>query len=135
MKSVSTEIKSVRNNIFKIEGLLKQVNAEFKLDEKEFHNVLVAVSELVLNAIVHGNKENPAKKVSVKIDYDDKTMVIEVMDEGNGFDFENNPDPTLPENLFKSTGRGIFIVKSLMDNIKYKRTPEGSEFILTVTKE
>jgi serine/threonine-protein kinase RsbW len=135
MKSVSTEIKSVRNNIFKIEGLLKKVNAEFKLDDKNFHNVLVAVSELVLNAIVHGNKENPAKTVSVKIDFDDKTMIIDVQDEGNGFDFENNPDPTLPDNLFKSTGRGIFIVKSLMDNIQYKQNAKGTEFILTVRKK
>lgn len=135
MKTVSTEIKSVRNNIFKIEHLLKQVNVEFKLEDKEFRNVLVAVSELVLNAIVHGNKEKPEKKVSVKIDYDDKTMIIDVQDEGNGFDFENNPDPTLPENVFKSTGRGIFIVKSLMDNIQHKQNAKGTEFILTVKKK
>jgi serine/threonine-protein kinase RsbW len=134
MKSVSTKIRSVRNNIFKVEGLLKQVNTEFKLNDKEFDNVLVAVSELVLNAIVHGNKEKPEKKVSVKVDYDDKTMIINVQDEGNGFDFENNPDPTLPENLLKSTGRGIFIVKSLMDNIQYKQTAKGTEFILTIKK-
>lgn len=135
MKSVNTEIASVKNNILKVEELLNSVNAEFKLEESEYRNVQMAVSELVLNAIVHGNKEKPEKKVFVKIDYDDKTMVIVVQDEGNGFNYENNPDPTLPENILKPFGRGIYIVKSLMDNIKYRHNSKGSEFTLTVEKK
>ncbi len=135
MKSVNTEIASIKNNILKVEALLNKVNSEFKLEDSDYRNVQMAVSELVLNAIVHGNKEKPEKKVFVRIDYDDETMVIVVQDEGNGFDYEHNPDPTLPENILKPFGRGIFIVKSLMDNIKYRHTSKGSEFTLTVRKK
>ena len=112
-----------------------KANEEFGLREEQFQNLMIAVTEIVSNAIVHGNKENPDKKVSVTVEYDSQKMYVKVTDEGNGFDIYNIPDPTLPENITKASGRGIFIVKSLVDDFSYRHTEKGSEFILLVKKK
>jgi serine/threonine-protein kinase RsbW len=62
-------------------------------------------------------------------------MKIRIQDEGNGFDFNKKWDPTIEENLFKKSGRGLFIVKSLMENIEYKDTGKGTEIIITINKK
>jgi len=129
-----SEIASSRHNIPQIEALMFKVNEEFGLPEEQFQNLMIAVTEIVSNAIVHGNKENPDKKVSVTVEYDSQKMYVKVTDEGNGFDIYNIPNPTLPENITKSSGRGIFIVKSLVDDFSYRHTEKGSEFILLVKK-
>ena len=135
MKTISTEIASVKKNYKLVENLLREANKEFCCPEERFRNLLIAVSELVINAIVHGNKEKADKKVKVKVEYDDKLMRIKILDEGNGFKFGDEADPTIPENILKVSGRGIFIVKSLIDEVDYKNTGKGSEFILTIKKE
>ena len=112
-----------------------KVNEEFGLTEEEFQRLMIAVTEIVSNAIVHGNKENKDKKVTVAVEYDDKKMFIKVTDEGNGFDIYNLADPTLTENITKESGRGIFIVKSLVDDFSYRHTDKGSEFTLLVKKK
>ncbi|MFI5144497.1 MAG: ATP-binding protein [Ignavibacteria bacterium] len=135
MKTVTKEIRSSRSNIKEIEKLLLSVNEEFKLPEEQLNNVMIAVSELLLNAIVHGNKQDEKKLVKFAVGYDDKIMKISIMDEGNGFDETKMNDPTSEENLLKTSGRGMFIVKSLVDDFSYKKTKEGFEIILTVKKK
>jgi serine/threonine-protein kinase RsbW len=129
------EIKSSRGNIKEIEKLLLSVNDEFKLPEEQFNNLMIAVTELLLNAIVHGNKLDEKKIVKFAVGYDDKTMKIKIIDEGNGFDFSKISDPTVDENLLKTSGRGMFIVKSLVDDFDYKKTDEGFEINLTIKKK
>ena len=135
MKTVTKQIRSSRSNIKEIEKLLLSVNEEFRLPEEQFNNVLIAVSELLLNAIVHGNKQDEKKLVKFAVGFDDKKMIISIVDEGNGFDESKMDDPTLEENILKTSGRGMFIVKSLVDDFSYKKTKEGFEIILTVKKK
>ena len=135
MKTVTKQIRSSRSNIKEIEKLLLSVNEEFRLPEEQFNNVLIAVSELLLNAIVHGNKQDEKKLVKFAVGFDDKKMIISIVDEGNGFDESKMYDPTLEENILKTSGRGMFIVKSLVDDFSYKKTKEGFEIILTVKKK
>ena len=135
MKTVTKQIRSSRSNIKEIEKLLLSVNEEFRLPEEQFNNVLIAVSELLLNAIVHGNKQDEKKLVKFAVGFDDKKMIISIVDEGNGFDESKINDPTLEENILKTSGRGMFIVKSLVDDFSYKKTKEGFEIILTVKKK
>ncbi len=134
MKSLSVEIESSRKNISHVEQMLHEVNIEFKMNDEKFRNLLTAVSELVLNAIIHGNKEVSSRKIKVSADYDDKELIVRVLDEGFGFDIEKIPDPTLPENIQNSSGRGLYIVKQLVDKFEYKKTPEGALIILNVLK-
>lgn len=135
MKTLKTEIASERNNFNHVEDLLLNANKEFKLPEQELHKVLIAVSEIVMNAIVHGNKENKSKKVEVIVEYNSELMCVTVCDEGNGFNIDSDFDPTLDENILKSSGRGMFIAKSLVKDIKYKHTKKGSEVILTIHRK
>lgn len=134
LKSLSIEIESSRKYIPKVEKLLYKANEDLHLASEKFHNLLVAVSELVLNAIIHGNKESPSKKVKVTAEYNDKKITVKILDEGFGFNIDKIPDPSSPENVYKETGRGIYIVKQLIENFEYKMTPQGSLFILTITK-
>jgi serine/threonine-protein kinase RsbW len=77
----------------------------------------VAVTEAVNNAIIHGNKCNPDKKVKVYYEVDGDRIMFSVADEGTGFDYYNLPDPTAPENIEKPSGRGVFLMKHLADQV------------------
>ena len=95
------------------------------LDEESLHWVSVAVRESVVNAIKHGNKNDETKRVVVEFTAaplnDPSELVIRVQDEGEGFDPEEIADPLAPENILKSSGRGIFLIKSFMDDVQLQR--------------
>jgi serine/threonine-protein kinase RsbW len=135
MKSISAEIASVKKNYRLIEDLLLKANEEFCCSEEKFKNILIAVSELVMNAIVHGNKEQESKKVKVTVEYDKESMRIKILDEGNGFKFGGESDPTIPENVLKESGRGLYIVKSLIKEVEHKKTGKGTEITLNIKKK
>ena len=95
------------------------------LDEDSLHWVSVAVRESVVNAIKHGNKNDESKRVVVEFTpvpgHDPEQLVIRVQDEGEGFDPEEIADPLAPENILKSSGRGIFLIRSFMDDVQLQR--------------
>lgn len=99
------------------------------LDEDTTHWVSVAVRESVINAVKHGNREDPDKHVTVEFALAPRAKPEEfrvtVLDEGEGFDFEEIGDPLAPENLLKSSGRGIFFMRNFMDDVSITRRPEG----------
>jgi serine/threonine-protein kinase RsbW len=95
------------------------------LDEDSLHWVSVAVRESVVNAIKHGNKHDESKRVVVEFTpvpiNQPEELVIRVEDEGEGFDPEEIADPLAPENILKSSGRGIFLIRSFMDDVQLRR--------------
>ena len=99
------------------------------LDEDTTHWVSVAVRESVINAVKHGNREDQSKHVTVEFTLaprlEPKKFTVEVLDEGEGFDYEEVDDPLAPENLMKSSGRGIFFMRNFMDDVAIARRPEG----------
>ena len=113
------EIFSDISNISEVEKLIDTVCEDLELSEDIYGNILIAVTEAVNNAIVHGNQNNPKKKVKVIVDKITKEVVFSVFDEGGGFDFTELPDPTAPENLEKPNGRGIFLMKNLSDKVEF----------------
>lgn len=98
----------------------------------------VAVRESVINAIKHGNRHDPAKQVTVEFTMtpsaSPEQLLVSVRDEGEGFDPESLPDPLAPENMLKSSGRGIFFVRSFMDDVSIARHPEGGMEVRLVKK-
>ena len=110
-----------------IEGILRGYGA----DESVIADIAISVSELVNNAIAHGNAKNDSKKVTVDIIKNSDVVTISVQDEGGGFNPNNLSDPLAEENLLKEVGRGIFIVKSLMDKVDIKPSPLGTKIIMT----
>jgi serine/threonine-protein kinase RsbW len=125
----SIEIGSDLNNIPEVESLIDQVCEDLSLNEDHYGNILIAVTEAVNNAITHGNESQGEKVVKVNVEKNDKAVVFSVLDEGNGFDFNNLPDPTAPENLEKPDGRGIFLMKNLSDEVSFEEN--GSKVCIT----
>ncbi|HUI31741.1 MAG TPA: ATP-binding protein [Candidatus Acidoferrales bacterium] len=123
---VSSRHSAVKFAEHKLKSVLDRIN----ITASQEHNLLVAASEAVSNAVVHGNKNDPKKKVLLDVNYDEREITVEVQDEGRGFNPTNVPDPLLPENLMKPSGRGIHIMKSLMDKVKFEFTPKGTRTIM-----
>ncbi len=113
------EFTSVPENVNKVEAFVEVLKTDLQLSEEMEANILVSLSEAVNNAIVHGNKNNPAKKVSIKMEKDGNLLSFVVADEGEGFDPGMIIDPTAPENLDKPSGRGIFLMRSLADKVEF----------------
>lgn len=111
------EIVSQPQSINIIEKIIDDLKNEFDIHEDAYGNILVAVTEAVNNAIVHGNNCDPQKNVSVGYEVDGDRIVFTITDSGKGFDYYNLPDPTAPENLEKPTGRGVFLMKHLADQV------------------
>jgi serine/threonine-protein kinase RsbW len=108
------------------------------LDEDAVHWIGVAVRESVINAIKHGNREDYDKLVTVEFSLtpvvDPGELIVRVVDQGRGFDPEEVADPLAPENLLKSSGRGIFFMRSFMDDVTLRRASEGGMEVRMVKK-
>jgi len=113
-------ISSQLENINEVRYFLDRIFSEFCLDRNYFNNVFLALSEAVNNAIVHGNSLDRNKNVAVGITLINNQLLIEVVDEGEGFEYEFINDPTSTKNLKKDNGRGIFLIGRLADDVKYK---------------
>ncbi|WP_462267329.1 ATP-binding protein [Mucilaginibacter sp.] len=109
------QLPSRRDSIIQLEALIEEIADKHQVSEDTFANMMTCLNEVVINAIVHGNKLDPDKKVIVNAEVDSKRIIWTVTDEGAGFDYLNLPDPTAEENLEKLTGRGVFIIKHLAD--------------------
>ncbi len=126
-------LSSKTENINQVERLIEQIRDQYPLHEDVYGNMLVAVTEAVTNAIQHGNKLNPSKNVNVNCDYAEDKISFTIKDEGTGFDHYNLPDPTSPENLEKASGRGIFLMKHLADQIIFSDSGRTVELSFKIT--
>jgi serine/threonine-protein kinase RsbW len=113
--SIVTEVvlPSDYQSLIDVEKLVGGVCEEFGVQEDAFGNVLIAVSEAVNNAIQH---------VELKVANQDDLFCIQVKDQGKGFSYQDLPDPTAPENLLKDSGRGVFLMKNLADEVEFLNT-------------
>lgn len=116
-------------NIELVQVVLKNALVRLGVDEDKRHWIDIAVREAVANAIKHGNEQNPDKKVLVDLRVEGEDLVIRVQDEGAGFDPDHIPDPLNPENRLRPNGRGIFYMKSFMDEINYGSAPGGGTLV------
>lgn len=120
MKNIRIEIPSLSENIRMIESFIDNCKEKFQLNEDIYGNIMIAVTEAVNNAIRHGNKNDSTKNVSLALTLEENLIRFKIEDEGTGFDYNSLPDPTAPENIEKPGGRGIFLMKHLSDEVKFK---------------
>lgn len=112
-------LPSKTENISAVEALVDEVCGEYQINEDYYGNILIALTEAVTNAIQHGNKYDAKKFFDVKLEAAEKELKFFVKDEGDGFDFNNLPDPTDPANIEKIHGRGIYLMKHLADKVAF----------------
>ncbi|MCS6823400.1 MAG: ATP-binding protein [Cytophagaceae bacterium] len=132
MKSLKIQIPSIIENIRIVESFIDNVKEKYKLDDDIYGNIMVAVTESVNNAIKHGNNCDKNKNVTLIAEYEDNLVRFIVEDEGPGFDPDNLPDPTAPENIGKLGGRGIFLMKQLSDEVHYHNNGRKAEMIFYI---
>ncbi len=126
-------IESEVANVDLVKRVFDQALEGLELDSEVETWLELAVREAVANAIVHGNGEDPDKRVEVSLKAEDDELVIQVADEGQGFDPDLLPDPRDPENLLRPNGRGIFYMRQCMDSIDYDFQPAGT--VVTMRKK
>jgi len=126
------EIESDPNNLITIEEFVNYFAKDLGLSEEQLSVLLLAVTEATTNAIIHANKCDPSKLVRIHAQIENSKLVIRIKDEGKGFDPTKLPDPTEPENLLKDSGRGVYLMKVYMDEVKYNVTPSGLETTLVL---
>ncbi len=122
------DIFSKIENLSYVEKMIDDVASEYKLSSEVYGNILVATVEAVNNAILHGNKLDESKTVNVNFKIENSSLQIIIKDEGPGFDYDNIPDPTALENIEKPHGRGIFLMKHLVDELEFRNNGSEVEF-------
>lgn len=112
-------LHSGTSGISELEGYVKKLFEMYNLAPDMYPNILISLTEAVNNAIQHGNLNDTNKTVSIMVTKNQQRLCCIVSDEGSGFDYENLPDPTRPENVEKEGGRGVFLMKQLSDRINF----------------
>jgi serine/threonine-protein kinase RsbW len=123
------KIKSSISNLWIVETFIDSITNEIGISKENYGKILVSTLEAVNNSIIHGNKSDPSKNVVVDIYYKKNKFKVLVKDEGKGFALQNLRDPTMPENIELTNGRGVFLMARLADKIQY--TEEGNTVIMT----
>lgn len=126
------EIESDPDRLPELDEFLLKIAEEAGMDKEKFNNLSLSFSEAASNSIVHGNKKDKNKKIGITIKVNDSQMTIIIKDEGKGFNVNEVPDPTKPENILKDSGRGIHIMRSFLSDLRYNFTPDGTETILVL---
>ena len=130
-ESIIRSLESTLESVDSAEEIALGVAQDAGFDEDDLMKIGMAVRESMVNAVVHGNRYNAHKKVDFSVYRNGERYIITIADEGDGFDFENLPDPLAPENLMRTSGRGIFLIRSFMDEFQIRRRqPAGTEVTL-----
>ena len=131
-KIYTKEIPSDPELLPELEHFIVDLAVKSNLRDDKLNNLALSFSEAASNSVVHGNKFDKNKKVKITVRINEKTMTIIIKDEGKGFDINTVPDPTKPENILKDSGRGIHIMRSFLNDLRYNFTPTGTETILEI---
>jgi len=115
------KIESNISSLRIVEKVIDEVTCDLGISQEVYGKVLVSTLEGVNNAILHGNNSDPGKLVNIEIGFKDNQVIIKISDQGKGFQPENVPDPTMPENLESINGRGIFLMSRLADEIQFSK--------------
>lgn len=121
-------LPSKLESVQKVEEIIDNLYDSFNLTKDCYGNILIAITEAINNAIIHGNKKELTKFVQLQIAIKTEFLYFTIKDEGCGFDYNDIPDPTLPDNLCKESGRGVFLMRNLADKVIFENN--GSTIIL-----
>ena len=124
-EAVERLMESTLESVDSAEELAVGLAERAGVDEDDLMKIGMAVRESMVNAVVHGNRYNANKKIRFTVTANSEQFMVRIADEGEGFDFTALPDPLAPENLMKTSGRGIFLIRSLMDDCQLRHLQSG----------
>jgi len=123
-------MESTLESVNKAEEMAGQLAAKAGFDEDSRDGITMAVREAMINAVLHGNAYDPNKRVNLSLEQNDRELVVTISDEGRGLDPDEIPDPLAAENLMKQSGRGIFLIRAFMDEVRFRKLEPGTEITL-----
>ena len=129
-KRVSYTLDSTLETVNSAEEAAGRMATEAGFADEDVMKISMAVREAAVNAVLHGNAYDPGKKVTLDFERTPRDLVITIRDQGKGLDLKSIPDPLAPENLLKTSGRGIFIIRSFMDEVEINPSQAGTEIKL-----
>jgi serine/threonine-protein kinase RsbW len=130
-ETIERFLESTLESVDNAEELAVGMAEHAGFDDDDLMKIGMAVRESMVNAVVHGNRYNANKRVRFTVAINSQRFTIRIADEGEGFDFEGLPDPLAPENLMRTSGRGIFLIRSFMDEFQMRHLePNGTEVTL-----
>jgi serine/threonine-protein kinase RsbW len=127
---VSYRMESTLESVNKAEAMTEQFSSQSGFDEDTRGGISMAVREAMINAVLHGNAYDPAKRVNLTFEQNGRELIITITDQGKGLDPAEVPDPLAPENLMKQSGRGIFLMRAFMDEVRFRKVDPGTEITL-----
>ena len=127
---LNLRLNSTMESVAEVEAAAEKLATEAGLDEDERFHVTMAAREAAVNAVLHGNEYDPARQITASFENTGAALVITIADQGKGLDLETLPDPRTPENLLRGTGRGIFLIRSFMDEVHFRQLHPGTELTL-----
>jgi len=127
---VSYTLESSLDSVSKAEQTAALIAQRAGFDEDEITNISMAVREAAVNAVLHGNSYDPAKKITVSFETTSQNLIVRIADQGPGLDPDTIPDPLAPENILRGSGRGIFLIRAFMDEVNFRQLHPGTELTL-----
>jgi serine/threonine-protein kinase RsbW len=127
---ITYTLESSLDSVNRVEQTAEQMAKKAGIDEDEVFRIAMAVREAAVNAVLHGNSYDPEKRITASFENTGESLVIRIADQGKGLDPETLPDPLAPENLLRGSGRGIFLIRSFMDEVHFKQLHPGTELTL-----
>jgi serine/threonine-protein kinase RsbW len=123
-------MESTLESVNQAEAMAEQFSSRAGFEEDTRGGISMAVREAMINAVLHGNAYDPAKRVNLTFEQTGRELIITVTDQGKGLDPDEVPDPLAPENLMKQSGRGIFLMRAFMDEVRIRKVDPGTEITL-----
>jgi serine/threonine-protein kinase RsbW len=123
-------MESTLESVNRAEAMADQVSSQAGFDEDTRGGISMAVREAMINAVLHGNAYDPVKSVNLTFEQNGPELTITITDQGKGLDPADVPDPLAPENLMKQSGRGIFLMRAFMDDVRFRKLDPGTEITL-----
>ncbi len=128
--AITYTLESSLESVNRVEQTAEEMARKAGLDEEEIYRVAMAVREAAVNAVLHGNAYDAEKRITASFEQTAESLVFRIGDQGKGLNPETLPDPLAPENLLRGSGRGIFLIRSFMDEVHFRQLQPGTELTL-----
>jgi serine/threonine-protein kinase RsbW len=129
--TLASELASVQI----VEEMAEKFSLEAGFDEDTVSHIAMVAREAAVNAVLHGNKYDPSKQVTASFEITDEALTIKISDQGAGLNPDTIPDPLAPENILRSSGRGVFLMRAFMDEVGFRQLHPGTEITLVKRRE
>ena len=130
-KRVALSLRSTLESVDQAEQFVSGLARDCGFDEDERHMIILAAREAAVNAVLHGNANDPSRELTIVLETTAEALSISIADQGRGFDPAAVPDPLAPESVLKPSGRGIFLIRAFMDDVCFRNLDPGTEIVLT----